>query len=79
MVGHVVPIESPRVREVTGLCPGLGKAVGFSHALVLVQLLSHVPVFVTPRTAAHQASLFLPISQRLPKFLCLRFLSKFKS
>ena len=78
MVGHVGPVEFPRAREVARLCPGLGKAVGFSHASV-VQLLSHVPVFVTPRTAARQASLFLPIAWGVPKFSCLRFLSKFKS
>ena len=36
--------------------------------IVVVQLLSHVQVFATPRTAACQASLFFTISQSLPKF-----------
>ena len=33
--------------------------------VVAVQLLSHVGLFVTPWTAAHQASLSFPISQSL--------------
>ena len=36
--------------------------------LVVVQSPSHVRLFVTPWTAAHQASLSLTISQSLPKF-----------
>ena len=36
---------------------------------VVVQSLSHVWLFATPWTAAHQASLSLTISQRLPKFM----------
>ena len=38
-------------------------------AVVVVQSLSHVQPFVTPGTATHQASLFLTISQSLPKFM----------
>ena len=34
-------------------------------------MLSHVQLFVTPWTAAHQASLFLPISQSLLKLLSI--------
>ena len=34
-----------------------------------VQSLSHVQVFVTPWTAAHQASLSITNSQSLPKFM----------
>ena len=37
----------------------------------VVQLLSRVRLFVTPWTAAHQASLFLSISQSLPRFMSL--------
>ena len=38
---------------------------------VLVQLSSCVRLFVTPWTAACQASLFLTISQSLPKFMSI--------
>ena len=38
---------------------------------VVVQWLSHVQLFVTPQTAAHQASLSLTISQSLPKFMSI--------
>ena len=37
--------------------------------VVVVQLPSHVWLFATPWTAARQASLFLTISQSLPKFM----------
>ena len=37
----------------------------------MVQLLSHVPLFVTPRTAAHQGFLSPTISQSLPKFMAI--------
>ena len=36
---------------------------------IVVQLPSHVQLFVTPGTAAHQASLSLTISRSLPKFM----------
>ena len=39
------------------------------YILVVVQLLSHFRFFVTPWTAAHQASLSLTISWSLPKFM----------
>ena len=40
------------------------------HILVIVvQLLSHVQLFVTPWTAAHQASLSFTISQSLLKVM----------
>ena len=39
--------------------------------VVVVQLLSHVRLFVTPWTAACQASLSLTISQSLPKFMSI--------
>ena len=39
--------------------------------VVFVQLLSHVQLFVTPWTAAHQASLSFPISQSLFKLMCI--------
>ena len=38
---------------------------------VVVQLPSHVQLFVTPWTAACQASLFLTISWSLPKFMSI--------
>ena len=37
----------------------------------VVQLLSHIQLFVTPRTAAHQASLSLTVSWSLPKFMSI--------
>ena len=39
------------------------------HGVVVVQSPSCVRLFVTPWTAAHQASLSLTISQSLPKFM----------
>jgi len=39
--------------------------------VVVVQSPSHVQLFATPRTAARQASLFLTISQSLPKFMSI--------
>ena len=36
-----------------------------------VQLLSHVRLFVTPRTAAHQACLSITNSQSLPKLMSI--------
>ena len=39
--------------------------------VVVVQLLSHVWLFVTPWTAAHQAPLFSTISQSLLKFIAI--------
>ena len=39
--------------------------------VVVIQLPSLVWLFVTPRTAAHQASLSLIISQSLPKFMSI--------
>ena len=40
-------------------------------SLVVVQSLSHVPLFVTPWTAAHQASLPFTISQSFLKLKCI--------
>ena len=39
------------------------------HVVVVVQLPSHVQLFVTPWSAAHQASVFLTISWSLPKLM----------
>ena len=39
--------------------------------IVVVQSLSHVWLFATPWTAAHQASLSFPISQSLLKFMSI--------
>jgi len=51
--------------------------------LVVVQSLNHVRLFLTPWTAARQASLAFTISQSLPKFMSielvmLRLLYKYK-
>ena len=43
----------------------------YIHAVVVVQLPSHAQLFVTPWTAACQASLALIISRSLPKFMSL--------
>ena len=40
--------------------------------VVAVQWLSYVELFVTPWTAAHQASLSLSVSQSLPKFMSIQ-------
>ena len=44
---------------------------GLDHVLSSVQLLSCVGCFVTPWTAAHQASLSFTVSQSLPKFMSI--------
>ena len=44
---------------------------------VVVQLLSHVQLSVTPWTAAGQASLFLTISQSFPKFMSIALVMSF--
>ena len=43
----------------------------FEFPVFVVQSPSQVQVFVTPWTAAHQASLFLTISRSLPKFMSI--------
>ena len=43
----------------------------FFYFAVVVQLLTHVRVFVTPWTAAHQASLSFTISRSLLKLMCI--------
>ena len=43
----------------------------YSECIVFVQSPSRVPLFVIPRTAALQASLSLPISWSLPKFISI--------
>ena len=40
-------------------------------AVIIIQSLSHVPLFVTPWTATHQASLFVTISRNLSKFMSI--------
>ena len=57
-------LPDPVIERESIVSPAL--AGGF---FVVVQLLSHVWLFVTPWTAAHQASLSLSISQSLPKFM----------
>ena len=50
---------------------GLSKILPLQTPLVVVvvQSLSHVQLFATPWTVAHQASLSLIISLNLPKFM----------
>ena len=43
----------------------------------VVQLLSRVQLFVTPRTAAHQATLSFAISQSLRKFMSIELMMAF--
>ena len=44
---------------------------GFCPFVIVVQSLSHVPLFVTPCTAARQASLSFTLSQSLLKFISI--------
>ena len=46
------------------------------NCIVAVQLLSHVQLFVTPWTAAHQASLSFTNSQSLLKFMSIELVMK---
>ena len=45
----------------------------FSQILLVVQLMNHVRLFVTPWTAARQASLSFTISRSLLKLMCIDF------
>ena len=47
-----------------------------SEIMVVVQSLSHVRLFMTPRTAARQASLSLTISQSLLKLMSIELVMK---
>ena len=47
------------------------------YCLMLLLLFSHQLMFVTPRTAAHQASLSLTISRSLPKFMSIESVMPF--
>ena len=60
----LTPMESPLL-WVRSLSPPHWR---LSPMLLVVQSLSRVGLFATPWTAARQASLFLTISQSLPKF-----------
>ena len=57
-----------------GQVPGYGVVIFY---VVIVQLLSHVRLFMTPWTAACQASLFFTISQSLLKFMSIEFMVLF--
>ena len=53
--------------------PSVGKSpIWLSLRRPIVQLLSHVQLFVTPWTAAHQASLSITNSQSLPKLMSIK-------
>ena len=56
--------------EVNDVLPNLIVAI-ISQYIVVVQLLSHVCLFATPWTAAHQASLSFTISQSLLKLMSI--------
>ena len=47
-----------------------------NEIMVVVQSLSHVRLFMTPRTAARQASLSLTISQSLLKLMSIELVMK---
>ena len=52
---------------------GKGKELSVTECrMTVVQLLSHVQLFLTPRTAAHQASLSFTISWSLLKFMSIK-------
>ena len=50
---------------------GVGLTCEPACSVAVVQLLSRVRLFVTPRTAARQASLSITISHSLPKFMSI--------
>ena len=45
--------------------------------VVVIQLLSHIQLFATPWTAAHQVCLSFSISQTLPKFMSIESVMAF--
>ena len=53
------------------LCSSFLLATYFTHQFSSFQSLSHVQLFVTPWTSAHQASLSFTISQSLPKLMSI--------
>ena len=56
---------------------GTNDIITFCSKTVVVQSLSHVQPFVTPWTAAHQASLSFAISQSLLKFMSIESMMPF--
>ena len=65
-------LMSSFISSKTPFCCLLGLVwFGFGSTVVVVQSLSHVRLFVTPWTAARQASLSLTISQSLLKFMSI--------
>ena len=54
--------------------PGISKPFGVFHQkkVGVVQLLSHVQLFATPWTTAHQASLFFTVSRSLLKLMSMQ-------
>ena len=48
-----------------------------SNVVIVVQLLSHVSLFVTPWTAARQASLFFTVSQSSLKLMSIELMTRF--
>ena len=70
---HYKPLWHSTETGHKGDFPG-GSMVENPPCNVVVQLLSHVQLFVTPWTAACQAFLSLTISQSLPKFMSIESL-----
>ena len=65
---------SPAYRNVLMTAPSCKEQVcplSLPWAFVVVQWLNHIWLFVTPWTAAHQASLSFAISQSLLKLMCI--------
>ena len=61
-----------RARKTRFLAMEKKKMYNKQHSItIVVQSPSHVQLFVTPWTAAHQASLSFTISQSLLKFMCI--------
>ena len=48
-----------------------------SNVVIVVQLLSHVSLFVTPWTVARQASLFFTVSQSSLKLMSIELMTRF--
>ena len=77
MSESVLPMFSSRSFIVSGLTSRYLFHFEFIFVFSSVQLLSHVQLFVTPWTAACQASLSITNSQSLPEFMSIRLVMPF--
>ena len=64
-------VLNPYWISITLHCKGMFQVSLFHHEVVVVQSLSRVQLFVTPWTAAHQASLSFTISQSVLKLMSI--------